>query len=233
MLRAVSTSIGAYLSFLEGDLGEAAKFFDDAELILNKEEPGCEWASPTISSYYCKYLLETGETARALKRALLTLEWRKTNAWQVAVDTTSLYATDLLVLGLIYLKLGDLKNASYYLHKQVELFREGNEWLYLPSGLIARAKFHTAERDHVAAKRDLEEALVIAKNTGALLSTWEANITLAELAVSFEDLRTGQLYFERAMEIEGMGSYRYYSAQLKPLKAQLYSGQESGHISQA
>ena len=233
VLRAVSTSIGAYLSFLEGNLGEAAKLFDDAELILNKEEPGCEWASPTISSYYCKYLLDTGKTERALKRALLTLEWRKTNAWQVAVDTTSLYASDLLVLGLTYLKLGDLKNASYYLHKQVELFREGNEWLYLPSGLIARAKFHTAERDHVAAKRDLEEALVIAKNTGALLSTWEANITLAELAVSFEDLRTGQLYFERAMEIEGMGSYRYYSAQLKPLKAQLYSGQESGHISQA
>ena len=60
VLQAVSIGIGAYLSFLEGDLPEAVKLFDDAELILNKEEPVCEWTSPTISAYYCKFLLDTG-----------------------------------------------------------------------------------------------------------------------------------------------------------------------------
>jgi tetratricopeptide (TPR) repeat protein len=153
------------------------------------------------------------------------MEWRKTNTWQVAVDTTSLLASDLLVLGLIYLGLDDLKNASHYLNKQVELFKASNEWLYLPTGLIAREKLHIAEGDHVAAERDLEEALAIAKNTGALLSTWEANIALAELAVSTETPHTGQLYFERAMEIEGMKAYRHYSSQLESLKIQLYSGE--------
>jgi len=222
VLLAVSISIGAYLSFLEGDSDEAAKLFDVAEIILNKREPDCEPACPTISSYYCKYLLDTGETDRALKRALLTLEWRKTNVWQVAVDTTSLFASDLLVLGLIYLEIEDLKSASHYLNKQVELFKGANEWLYLPSGLIARAKLHVAKGDHVAAERDLEEALAIAKNTGALLSTWEANIALAELAISSENLCTGQLYFERAMEIEGMALYKHYSVQLESLKVQLY-----------
>jgi len=225
VVRAVSASIGAYLSFLEGDLGEAAKYFHDAETVLNKSEPDSEFACATISAYYCKYLLDTGETERALERTLLTMEWRKTNTWQVAVDTTSLLASDLLVLGLIYLELDDLKNASHYLNKQVELFKASNEWLYLPTGLIAREKLHIAEGDHVAAERDLEEALAIAKNTGALLSTWEANIALAELAVSTETPHTGQLYFERAMEIEGMKAYRHYSSQLESLKIQLYSGE--------
>lgn len=232
VLFAVSISFGAYLSFLEGDLEEAAKLFYDAEQILNKPEPGCELACPTISAYYCKYLLDTGEIEMALERALLTMEWRKANTWQVAVDTTSLFASDLLVLGLIYLELDDLKNASHYLHKQVELFKAANEWLYLPTGLIARAKLHEAEGDHAAAERDLEEALAIAKNTGALLSTWEANIALAELAVSSEDLHTGKLYFERAIQMEGMGSYKNYSAQLKSLKIQLYSGMGKGLTSQ-
>lgn len=223
-LRAASASIGAYLSFLEGDLGEAARLFDAAEVILNNPEPDCEVACPTISAYYCKYLLDTGEAEKALERALLTMEWRETNAWQVVVDTTSLYASDLLVLGLIYLELDDLKNASHYLNKQVELFKAANEWLYLPTGLIARAKLYSAEGGHVEAQQDLEEALAIAKSTGALLSIWEANIALAELAMKSGEYQRGQSCFQRAMEIEGMDSYRHYSAQMESLKAQLYSG---------
>jgi len=228
VLRAVSNSIGAYLSFLEGDLGEAAKLFDDAELILNKEEPGCEWVYPTISSYYCKFLLDTGETERALERALLTMEWRKTNAWQVEVDTTSLYATDLLLLGLIYLKLDDSKNASRYLNKQVELFRAANEWLYLPSGLIGRAKLYMKCNEFGAAEQDLQEALSIAKNTGAKFSEWEANIALAELALQSGNAQLGKACFSRAMEIEGMESYKHYSTQMEALKVQLYSRQKNG-----
>ena len=232
-LRAAAASIGAYISFLEGDLGEALILFADTEEILNKGEPEGELACPTISAYYCKYLLDTGEVEKALERALLTLEWRETNAWQVAVDTTSLYASDLLVLGLIYLELDDLKNASHYLNKQVELFKAANEWLYLPTGLIARAKLHIARGDQVAAKRDLEEALAIAKNTGALLSIWEANIALAELAVSSADKHTGQSYFQRAMDMKGMEAYRHYSSQLESLQAQLYAGREDELGSQA
>ena len=227
LLRSVSNSIGAYLSFLEGDLGEAARLFEEAEEVLNKGEPDCELACPTISSYYCKYLLDTGETEKALERALLTLEWRKAKAWQVAVDTSSLYATDLLILGLIYLKLGDLKNAAHYLNKQVEIFKAASEWLYLPSGLIGRARLHIANQDYALAEQDLNEALSIAGNTGALLSTWEANIVFAELAQKSGELELGQSYFQRAMVVEGMESYGYHFAQLKSLKTQLYSGWEN------
>jgi tetratricopeptide (TPR) repeat protein len=233
VLKAVSTSIGAYLSFLEGDLEEAAILFDDAEIVLKKGEPDCELACPTISAYYCKYLLDTGETERALERALLTLEWRKANAWQVAVDTTSLYATDLLVLGLIYLKLNDLKNASHYLNKQVGLFKAANEWLYLPNGLIGRAKLHKASNDYASAEQDLVEAVSIARNTGARFSEWEAKIARAELALNSGNIVLGRSCFQRAVEIEGMESYIYHSAILKSLKVQLYADNGNGLTSQA
>jgi tetratricopeptide (TPR) repeat protein/transcriptional regulator with XRE-family HTH domain len=233
VLRAVSTSIGAYISFLEGDWTRASRDFVSAEEILNRVEPGCEVACPTISSFYCKYLLDTGEAEKALERALLTLQWRETNAWQVAVDTTSLYATDLLVLGLTYLKLGDLKNASHYLNKQVQLFKAANEWLYLPSGLIGRAILYMECDEYASARQDLEEALSIAKNTGAKFSEWEANIALAELAMKSGEPQLGQSCFQRAMEIEGMKSYRHYSAQLETLKVQLYPGRGNGLTSQA
>lgn len=233
VVSAVYNTIGAYINFLEGNMGEAARLFAEAEQILNKERPDCELACPTISSYYCKYLLDTGKPEEALERALRTLEWRRTNSWQIEVDTTSLYATDLLVLGLIYLALNDFENASHYLHKQVELSKAANEWLYLPSGLIARAKLHIAEENYVLAQNDLEEALAIAKNTGALLSTWEANIVLAELALVSEELQLGQSYFQKAMEIKGMDAYHFHSAQLEPLKNRLYSGVGNEIVSHA
>lgn len=233
VLRAVSSNFGAYLNILEGDWSNASIHFYKAEQTLNKSKPDCDVACPTVSAYYCKYLLDIGETEKALQRALLTLAWRKTNAWQVAVDTTSLYATDLLVLGLIYLKLDDLINAAHYLNKQVELFKAANEWLYLPSGLIGRAKLHMANSDYASAEQDLVEALSIARNTGARFSEWEAEIALAEMAMKSGNIQLGHSCFQRAMEIEGMDSYRHYSAQLEVLRVQLDSDRGNGLTSEA
>jgi transcriptional regulator with XRE-family HTH domain/tetratricopeptide (TPR) repeat protein len=228
VLGSVSASIGAYISYLEGDLVTAERLFVDSERVLRRSKPGSEVACPTISSFYCRYLLDRGETQKALKRALLTIEWREKKAWPIAIDTTSLFATDLQVLGLIYLNLGDLKNSSYYLEKQVQLFKGGNEWLYLPSGLIARARLYATIYDFGSAQKDLEEALSITKKTGARYSEWEANIALAELAIHTQNLQEGKIFFERAMQIEGMEAYKHITSQLNSLKAQLYSFKDGG-----
>ena len=47
--------------------------------------------------------------------------------------------------------------------------------------------------------------------------------------VNSEDLHAGQLYFERAIQLKGMESYRHYSGKLESLKVQLYSGRGNGH----
>jgi len=221
VLNAVATSIDAYLCLLEGDDCAAGRLFEDSERILNMSEPASVVAWPTISAYYCMYLLDRGEAERALERALLTLEWRRSGSWQVLVDTTSLYASDLLILGLIYLVLGDLEHASYYLDKQVSLFKSANEWLYLPTGLIARAKLRMVERAYSSAQQDLEEALIIARRTGAKFSEWQANLALAELALNCAESQAAQLYLQNAMAIDGMESYRHHAAQLGSLNSQL------------
>ncbi len=227
VFEAVATSIEAYLYYLEGDQTSAGRLFRDAELVLNREAPGCEIVSPTISVYYCKFLLDTGETEKALERALRTMQWRKAKSWQVAVDTTSLYASDLLILGLIYLALEDLKKASHYLSKQVELLKASNEWLYLPSGLIARARLFMAEGDPSSAQQDLDEALVIAKSTGARFGEWEANLALAELALKAGDVEAARSYYRSATEIDGMEHYKHCGSYLEALNAQLFSNQQS------
>jgi len=221
VLNAVATSIDAYLCLLEGDDCAAGRLFEDSERILNMSEPASAVACPTISAYYCMYLLDTGEAERALERALLALQWRRSGSWQISVDTTSLYASDLLILGLIYLVLGDLEHASYYLNKQVSLFKSANEWLYLPTGLIARAQLRMVKRAYSSAQQDLEEALIIARRTGAKFSEWQANLALTELALSCAESQAAQLYLQNAMAIDGMESYRHHAAQLSSLKAQL------------
>lgn len=223
VLSAVSNSIGAYLSFLEGDVLGAGKLFQDSESILNRPEVDCEIVCPTISAYYCTYLLGTGNTELALARALKSLQWRESSSWQLSVDTTSLYASDLIVLGLIYLSLEDLENAAFYLNKQVELLKSANEWLYLPSGLIARARMHVVNAAFTQARRDLEEALIIAKSTGAKYSEGEAQIALSELALKQGDVEAGKVHYENAATLTAMKSFAQLNANLTSLESQLYT----------
>ncbi len=222
VLTAVAASVEAYLYFLEGDRESARQLFEQAELCLNETDPGCVIACPTISSYYCKYLLDSGESEKALQRSLKTIGWRESKSWQVAVDTTSLYASDLFVLGLIYLDLGDIQQAAQYLNRQVELLKAANEWLYLPSGLIARAQLYLRTSQFSLARQDIEEALAIAQKTAAQFSEWEAYIALAELSLEVADLRQGQDYFMRAMAIEGINSYRHRADELIVLERRLF-----------
>lgn len=226
VLTAVSNSIGAYLSFLEGNSVEAERLFRQSEAILTKDEVDCEIVCPTISAYFCKYLLETEQADRALERALMTLEWRKANTWQVSVDTTSLYASDLIVLGMIYLNLDDLDKASHFLNKQVELLKSANEWLYLPSGLVARARLHIANGEYTLARQDLEEALIIARNTGAKFSEWETEIALSELAVKLDNIEAGRSHYRIAAAVSGMERFENFSSSLSSLETRLFPNRE-------
>ncbi len=90
-----------------------------------------------------------------------------------------------------------------------------------------------ANDDSASAEQDLVEALSIARSTGAQFSEWEAEIALAELAMKSGNVQLGQSCFQRAIQIEGMESYRHYSAQLETLKVQLYSDRANGLSSQA
>lgn len=226
-IQAMSLNFRAYAYYLHGENEKARLLFEQAEEILVQPEPGIPVTFPTVSSYYCMFLLETGEYQKALQRSLKTFAWRELKSWQVAIDTTSLYASDLLVLGLIFLRLGDLQNAGKHLNKQVELFKSADEWLYLPTGLAARARFFIETNRFLEAEKDLEEALAISMRTGANFAQWEACICFAELYSKQGNNKLAMSYLDRVKQIPGMEIYRFRDSDISELEKCLEANKQS------
>ena len=150
-----------------------------------------------------------------------TLAWREAKTWQVAIDTTSLLASDLIVLGLIYLERGDLVNAKLYLEKQVELLKSADEWLYLPTGLNARAKYHISVKDFEAASKDLLLAAEISVRTGAKFSEWETYLNFSLLYLAQSDLDNAGSYYKKAVALKGMSDYKFRDNEIKTIQTEL------------
>ena len=221
VIQGMASNFNAYLNFLVGENEQASENFAVSEKILLSCKPESPAPFPTISSYYCKFLLETGRTKKALNRALKTFGWRHQTTWQVAIDTTSLLASDMLILGLIFLEIGDKINAKKYLDRQVELFKSTDEWLYLPTGLSSRARFHMAVNDFEAALKDLEEAIEISKRTGAKFGEWEAYIDMAQLQLQTENFESSDEFLTKAKSLENMEMYRFRDKQINKLEETL------------
>lgn len=220
-IQAISLNFRAYTCYLRGENEEAKRLFEQAEAFLIQPEPGIPVTFPTISSYYCKFLLDTGEHHQALRRSLKTFAWRESNSWQVAIDTTSLYASDVLVLGLIFLTLGDLRNAEKQLNKQVDLFRSADEWLYLPTGLCARASFLIETGNYPEAEKDLQEALAISMRTGAKFAQWEACLSFVMLYLKQGNTGAARDFLGRLKQIAGMENYRFRDGEILELEKSL------------
>ncbi len=204
-----------YIHYLQGRSDVAQSLFVRADKVICSDKSASKFKVPTVSSYYCKYLLENGYLNEALNRSLKTFEWRRKNTWQVEVDTTSLQASDLLVLGMTYLKMGELKKAKDKLFKQVELFRSVDEWLYLPTGLNFRALYFSEIEDFESAETDLIESLHISKRTGANFGEWEAYLNFMILNYEKGDLDKAREYLNKALSMPKMRAYKFRNAQIK------------------
>jgi len=218
---AMARNFKAYIYYLQGDLKKADKFFKKSDEVITRLLPPQTANSPTISSYYCKYLMDTGKVPEALDRALKTAGWRRRESWQVEIDTTSLLASDTLVQGLIFMELGDFNNARRYLDRQVDLFRSLDEWLYLPTGLNYRARFLIRAGELAGASLDLTESIEISKRTGARFGQWEAYIELASLHLEQQDFSECAHYLDMAAGMEGMEAYRFRDAEVEAMRAAL------------
>ena len=221
VVLAMHSTISAYIQFLSGNFSLAKSTFEEFDSILTAPVPSCPVEFPTISAYYCKFLLDTGQEEKALERSLKTFAWREMKSWQVASDTTSLLASDILVLGLIFLKLGDMSNAYKYLDKQVELFKSSDEWLYLPTGLNSRARFYSATDDFESALDDLRESIEIATNTGAKFGEWEAHLDMAQVYLAMNDKSLSSKSLEKAKQMPNMDQYKFRDHEIAELESKL------------
>lgn len=221
VIQAMAYNFRAYLNFLSGDWVSARQLFEFSDKELTRDVPSAPVQLPTISAYYCKFLLDTGDTEAALERALKTQAWREAKTWQVAIDTTSLFASDLMVLGLVFLERGDMVNAKLYLEKQVEVLQSADEWLYLPTGLNARSKYYMSVSDFESARSDLALAEEIAISTGAKFSQWETYLNYSLNSIAESDLEGARLYYDKAMSLEGMSDYRFRDKEIHAIESKL------------
>lgn len=223
VIIALALNFKAYALHLSGCSDEAGKYFEEVDIVLTQYDPGLPVLFPTVSSYHCKFLLDTGAHQQALERSLKTFAWRERKSWQVAIDTTSLLASDLMVLGLVFLRTGDLVNAKVHLDKGVELLKSADEWLYLPTGLNSRALFYIETKNFEAANEDLEDALSISQRTGAKFSEWETYLNFSQLYIKQSDMQTSKFYFDKAKGLSGMEAYRFRDADIDELERLLSS----------
>lgn len=221
VILAIAKNFEAYSSFLGGDLTIAEKLFLEVEEVFCKPIIDVDVTFPTVSSYYCKFLLDTARPLASLNRSLKTFAWRNRKSWQVSVDTTSILASDILVLGLTFLAMGDKVNAKLQLDKQVDLFKRADEWLYLPTGLNGRAKYYLAVENFEAAIKDLEEALEISKRTGARFGEWETYLELAKVHVTMGDLERGREFLSRAQALPNMKNFKFRDQEIEWLEQEL------------
>ena len=221
VLLALSQCFRAYTYHLSGLLEEAEKLFDSSEKVLKASQPNSNVCFPTVSSFYIKFLLDTGQVEKAWERSRLTFQWRENKSWQVEFDTTSLYGSDLLFHGLICQERGDSKTAEKLLDQQVNLFREANEWLYLPTGLNYRAKYFIQCDRLIDAARDLKESLSISMRTGAKLEQWETYLNYAHLHLKRRKPRLVRRYLNKAARLDGMSSYKFRDHEIDELEVQL------------
>lgn len=221
VLSAVGENFLAYINYLLGFESVSQKLFETSDETILKPNPGCQVNFPTVSSYYCKFLLDTGNSEAALERALKTFAWRKRKTWQVSVDTTSLLASDLLVLGLSFLQRGDYINAKINLDKQVELLKSADEWLYLPTGLNARATYFIKVENYPRARADLREALEISQRTGARFGQWESYLNFSQLHLAKSEHEVAKRFLDKAMSLDGMSDYKFRDREIEQLKDSL------------
>lgn len=217
----------AYALFLGGDLDGARQHFLEAESHLTVELPKFDIVAPVISAYYGKFLLEIGDCDKAIDRLHEAMLWRKNGAWQVTLDTVSLEASDMLVLGLAFLARGELESAEKYLQKQLELFRSASEWLYLPAGLNSHAKLLKQKKEYSSATKNLEESIDISKRTGAKFGEWEAYLEYADLCLKQQQFEEGLNYLKLADELSGMSSYKFRQVEIDNLRLALEAGATS------
>lgn len=223
VLTAIDQNFRAYINYLLGSRSEAKALFEESDKVIVQLDPGCLVTFPTVSSYYCKFLLEMGDSDAALERALKTVAWRQQKTWQVAVDTTSLLASDLMVLGLIFLERGDYANAKLNLDKQVELLKSADEWLYLPVGLNARAIFYIKKSEFSSAAADLRDALDISRRTGAKFGEWESYLNFAHLHLAKSEHAAAGRFLDKARSIQGMEQYKFRNAEIAELEKAIFA----------
>ena len=203
-----------------GATAAAEKLFGAAEAIQQEHQP----QYPLLYSFqgfrYCDLLLEQGMFEAVQERAGRTLEW----VTQAGQDILSA-ALDHLSLGRAELAAGDWDESAGHLIEAVAGLRRAGTQDHLPRGLLARAALHRLRGAPDGARRDLHEALTIARRGSMRLHEADAHLEYARLHLAEGDTKENKTAARESLAaartIINATGYRRRDSEVAELDAQL------------
>jgi tetratricopeptide (TPR) repeat protein len=192
-----------------GRIAEAADLFREVEQMQKQQEGEFPFLYSLSGFQYCDLLLGQGLVQQVKERASRTLEVAKREFGLLS------NALDNLSLGRAWLMEAEQANAGYaaqatkFLLRAVDGFRQAGTQHHLPRGLLARAALYRVTSDYAHAQRDLDEMFRIANRSGMGLHLVDYQLESARLHLARGNRDKAREHLATAKEmIERMGYHR-------------------------
>ncbi len=174
---------------------------------------------PRLSSIrgycYCDLLLAQGRAAEVRERAAMRIEGRSS---QTVVYSTSPWITSPSAGRRWLWAAGE---ARAQLDEAVDGLRQAGNISYLPRGLLARAALFRDTGDFPAARRDLDEAMRIARRSEMRLFQCDAHLEYARLALAEGDREKAREHLAEARRLVEETGYGRRRPEVEALEAEV------------
>ena len=160
-----------------GESARAQASFEEAEVLQAGRQPHFPRLYSLAGAFYVDLLLAKRRPEEVRERAMQMSEWARPLKYLLDIGLNH------LSLGRAALALGEHGEARTQLDEAVDGLRQAGDISYLPRGLLARAALFRETKRPDLAKRDLHEAMRIAKRSEMRLFQCDAHIEYARLAL--------------------------------------------------
>ncbi len=192
-----------------GRFDEAEAMFREAEAMQKERQPQYTFLYSLQGYQYCDLLLARGQWAQVLDRATRTLAWVTEEGWLLDIGLDHVSLGRAQILDVQQEGAGDLSAAAEQLDCAVQHLRRAGQHVYIAIGVLARTELYRVTEDYPGAKRDVDEAMRIAKRGGMRLHECDCHLEYARLALAQEDCDEARTRVATARKmVQDMGYHR-------------------------
>ncbi|MGD2087812.1 MAG: TIR domain-containing protein [Candidatus Aminicenantes bacterium] len=184
-----------------GELGEAEKWFREAEAMQKKSQPEYHYLYGLQGFLFCELLLRKGRHQEVRERVEDTIKIAQINGWLLAIALDTLSLGRVRMMQILTEKTGDFTKAREYLHQAVAGLRKAGRDDYLPRSLFSRAECFRYQQKFKEAWEDLQEALEIAQLGGMKLFLADYHLEAGKLCEAQGKQQDARKHFTTAKEM--------------------------------
>jgi tetratricopeptide (TPR) repeat protein len=201
-----------------GNIVEAENLLKEVEEMQKKMKPEYPFLYSLSGFHYCDLLLDRREYKEVLSRAEHTIKIVERRL-SIALDHLSLGKAHLLQA--LHEGSDDFSQAAEHLNQAVDWLRESGRQDYMPLGLLAQAELYIAQKDFEKARRDLDEAMIIAQRGEMGLHKADCRLGYARLYLAMEKKETARGELAIAKEMIGKMGYHRRDGEVRELEERL------------